>query len=269
MIIKVNDNGVIKQAVIPTKTSDLQNDSGFITSSLAQCNTEAGVAAKTAICPNYVLRSDSYLHFSIRNANTYAGPITMNVNNTGAKPIYINGIPSSASNYTLPAGTYLVWYGESHWSFRTDNHLPVNISGDAITINNGLTVEKSVPADAVFTDTTDLGSMTGTLGIDHGGTGATDAATARSNLGLTPLIKIDYSSRANVTIGSGGYEIITDTHPIPTESGYTFIFAFVKTWNSMSSPGSFNITGDASYVLGQPNVTINGLQIGYVFLKDL
>ena len=35
------------------------------------------------------------------------------------------------------------------------------------------TLEKSVPANAVFTDTTALGSMTGTLGVNHGGTGST------------------------------------------------------------------------------------------------
>ena len=31
---------------------------------------------------------------------------TLNINGTGAKPIYINGNASSASNYTLPAGSY-------------------------------------------------------------------------------------------------------------------------------------------------------------------
>ena len=42
----------------------------------------------------------------------------------------------------------------------------------------------SVPPD---NNTTALGSMSGTLGVGHGGTGATDAGTARSNLGLGNL----------------------------------------------------------------------------------
>lgn len=61
-------------------------------------------------------------------------------------------------------------------------------SGDTYDINaakvNGHTVEKNVPSDAVFTDTTDLASMTGTLDIKHGGTGATTASAARTALGL-------------------------------------------------------------------------------------
>ena len=57
------------------------------------------------------------------------------------------------------------------------------IDNDSITQNssnkyqavkvNGHTVESNVPANAVFTDTTDLASMTGTLGVAHGGTGQT------------------------------------------------------------------------------------------------
>lgn len=48
---------------------------------------------------------------------------------------------------------------------------------------NGHTVEANVPSNAKFTDTTDLTSMTGTLAIEHGGTGATTAANAWAALG--------------------------------------------------------------------------------------
>jgi hypothetical protein len=43
-------------------------------------------------------------------SNTAAGAITLNVNSHGAKPIYINGQPSSATNYSLPHGTYLGYF---------------------------------------------------------------------------------------------------------------------------------------------------------------
>ena len=47
---------------------------------------------------------------------------------------------------------------------------------------NGYTVNSSVPSNAKFTDTTALGSMTGTLGVDHGGTGKTNAIDAANVL---------------------------------------------------------------------------------------
>lgn len=57
----------------------------------------------------------------IANANTYAGAITLNINSSGAKTIYINGSVSSSSNYTLPAGLYHVYYNGSYYYFRTNS----------------------------------------------------------------------------------------------------------------------------------------------------
>ena len=82
----------------------------------AYCDTAAATAAKAASCTNYNLLSKSYLHVLMVYANSSASAITLNVNGKGAKPIYINGTASSTSNYTLPAGTYLVYYdGTNYW----------------------------------------------------------------------------------------------------------------------------------------------------------
>lgn len=89
----------------------------------------------------------------MRYANSVAGPITLNINNTGAKPIYINGEASSATNYSLPAGTYLVYYDGTNYHFRRDGKMPGSISGDAATVN-GHAVNSDVPINAAFTDTT-------------------------------------------------------------------------------------------------------------------
>ena len=58
-----------------------------------------------------------------------------------------------------------------------------DLTGSAAKVNNH-TVETDVPEDAVFTDTKALESMTGTLPIAHGGTGATTALAATQNLGV-------------------------------------------------------------------------------------
>jgi len=88
------------------------------------CTTAANTAAKVANCNSYALMSKSYLHIVMAYANTAASALTLNVNGKGVKPIYINGIVSSDSNYTLPAGTYITYYDGTGYHFRTDGRLP-------------------------------------------------------------------------------------------------------------------------------------------------
>ena len=59
----------------------------------------------------------------IGSANTYQGALTLNINSAGGKPIYINGTVSSSSNYTLPNGTYFVFYDGTNYYFRTDGKI--------------------------------------------------------------------------------------------------------------------------------------------------
>lgn len=95
------------------------------------CSTSASTAAKVGTCSSYALSANSYLHVTMANSNTKAAALTLNVNSKGAKPIYINGAASSASNYTLPAGTYIVFYDGTNYYFRTDGKLTASITGSA------------------------------------------------------------------------------------------------------------------------------------------
>lgn len=90
----------------------------------AYCETAAGTAAKTASCTGYALLDKSYIHVIVKTTNTNAGAITLNINSTGAKSIYINGAATSSSNYTLTAGSYLVYYADNIFYFRTDGKSP-------------------------------------------------------------------------------------------------------------------------------------------------
>ena len=100
----------------------------------AYCDTAAATAAKTASCSGYALKTNSYLHVIVVNTNTSQTAITLNVNGKGAKAIYINGAASSTSNYTLTAGSYLVFYDGTNYYFRTDDKLP----GSAASWQNSL-----------------------------------------------------------------------------------------------------------------------------------
>lgn len=144
------------------------------------CNTAADTAAKTSSNASYYYIGDGttsikYHHFEItmRYSNTAQDTLTLNINGQGAKPIYINGTVSSANNYTLPRGKYIVYYDGTNYYFRTDGKLTANITGSANNILQQYTADTVTSADyrVLFTETS---------GIN--GTSDVTASTRLSNL---------------------------------------------------------------------------------------
>lgn len=129
--------------------------------SILYCQTAGSSSSKVCNNSSIKIRSGSSYTVQFRNDNTAKGALTLNINNTGAKPIYINGTVSSASNYDIPAGTYLVSYDGSSYKLRTGRSI-AGIADEAI-------------------------KLTATLPISRGGTGATSAEAARNNLGLAGI----------------------------------------------------------------------------------
>ena len=127
-------------------------DTNTDTNTIAQayCATSGSTTAKTASSTGYKLRSGNRLIVTMVYANTRAGAITLNVNSTGAKTIYINGSISSASNYTLPAGTYFVYYNGSNYYFYTNSEQYGVVSYDvsqSLTDTQKSTVRTNIGAE--------------------------------------------------------------------------------------------------------------------------
>ena len=77
------------------------------------CGTSADNAKKTANCADFVLADGAFFIAKIVNANIAANP-SLNVNSTGAKPIYYKGAPIAAEK--LSAGCVLLFrYDDNNW----------------------------------------------------------------------------------------------------------------------------------------------------------
>lgn len=166
----------------------------------AYCSTAAGTAAKVASCTNYNLLDKSYLHIIMTTANTVQGAITLNVNSKGAKPIYINGAASSASNYTLPAGSYIIYYDGTNYYFRTDGKIE-NVGGSDVSVTQALT----------------SGTEIGTITVEGAGTklyaptplslGTSSSTAYRGDYGNTAYSHATDSSRLTTATSSGFYKV--------------------------------------------------------------
>lgn len=196
-------------------------------SHFGQCSTAAATAAKTVSCSNFSLVSGAEITVKFTVTNTAANP-TLNVNNTGAKPIYYRGSPITAGN--LATGrTYRFVYDGTSYNFIGDINTDSTTSYETATQTSpglmsaddkkkldGITAS----ADAVsFTASTTSGTKVGTITINGEATDmyapssstATSATTAeklktartiQANLASTSAASFDGS--ANVTPGVTG-----------------------------------------------------------------
>lgn len=154
------------------------------------CATDAETADKVVECSGFVLRKGALIAVQFTNANTGSSP-SMNVNGTGAKAICgINGTYVSANMWVANQVVHFVYNGT--WWIAL-NCLPANTSRYGITkLSSSVTSTSTVLAATAYAvkqaydrnSWTSI-SLTNALAIAYGGTGATTAAAARTNLGIT------------------------------------------------------------------------------------
>ena len=110
------------------KIAGIISNSGYVA-----CTTAANTVAKTVTQANFSLSTNCRLIVKMTNYNTAASP-TLNVNNTGAKPLYYNGEIASADN-TWEAGEVLdVYYDGTN--YRASNVQGGSGKAEKVTFNN-------------------------------------------------------------------------------------------------------------------------------------
>ena len=160
---------------VPTKTSHLTNDSGFLTSITHQtikqdgvtgatgnhfgtCSVAAGTAAKTVSITAGTPALEAGLRVTVKfaNANT-AGTPTLNVNSLGAKNIFHNGAQiTTGANKALLAGTVEFVYDGTQWQLvgnyvDTDTKAWASITGKPTATGSATT---EITATTTATKTT-------------------------------------------------------------------------------------------------------------------
>lgn len=151
------------------------------------CATAAATAAKVVTCSGFTRVTGSRIAVKFTYANTAANP-TLNVNSTGAASIRIGGVAGASGDWG--AGEVCLFeFDGTYWNLiKTRPSTLANITGTLAIAKGGTGATTAAKAlsnigAAAASHSHALTSCTGTLSIAKGGTGATSAAAALAALG--------------------------------------------------------------------------------------
>ena len=154
------------------------------------CATAAATVAKVVTCSGFVLETGATIAVKFTYYNTGASP-TLNVNSTGAIAIKQYG-STAASTYMWRSGEVVLFvYNGSYWeliskSTATTTYYGLTKLSSSVT-STSTTLAATASAVKQAYDRQDFEEITleTALALAYGGTGATTAADARTNLGIT------------------------------------------------------------------------------------
>ena len=204
---------------VPTKTSQLTNDSGFLTkhqtikqngvtgatsNRYCTCTTAAATAAKTASITSgtFTLEAGAHVIVKFSNANTASNP-TLNINGTGAKNIFHNGARiTTDTNTALLAGAVDFVYDGTQWQLL-GNYLNTITPDTKNTTGATDTNSKIFLVGATAQEANPQTYSHDTVYVDAGGClntttpGATDNSTKAATTAW--VVNKGYLTQANVT----------------------------------------------------------------------
>lgn len=121
--------------------------------------TEAGTAAKIASCENFALRTGAIVSVRFTYANTAASP-TLNVNDTGAKPMRLNGSTLPEANWWKAGDLVTLVYDGTAWNMADGSTL------SQLKATNDSVAALKVRADSVEATVSGVQATYGTCSTD-------------------------------------------------------------------------------------------------------
>ena len=156
----------------------------------AACDTDEATAAKVATSSmDFKLEVGAVVAVKFTNSNTASTP-TLNVNGTGVKYMVSYANYSPGSYYWKPGQTVLFIYDGTYFTMlnmstaTTTYYGMTKLSSSVSSTSTSLAATPSAVKQAYDRNSWDSITLTNALGLAYGGTGATTAAGARTNLGL-------------------------------------------------------------------------------------
>lgn len=229
------------------------------------CSTAATTAAKTVSCSGFALVTGAEITVKFTITNTASNP-TLNVNSTGAKPIYYNGAAISAG-YLKANKTYSFRYNGTQYDLVGD--VDTNTTYSLSSLGVTATAAELNKLDGLATTKTELGYLDGVtsnvqtqLNNKLSTTGTAAKATADSlgqNIADTYIKSLSVSGKViTYTRGDGGTGTITTQDTNTTYGAAGTSLGLVKSGGDVTiSNGAITVNDDSH---NHTIANIDGLQ---------
>lgn len=229
---------------------------------IAFCDSSGSTNKKIASFEGFSLRNNTIILITFSNSNTASSNVTLNVDGTGAFPLYVGTDNIAASSTNLPAGEYVATFvtpggtNLSRWIVIPFKKA-FGIGGEIVCTNSASsTANTSVSSGDVYLNYVENGSVVDSIALHGmGGTTITSAVVD----GYTPQIRI-----SSTTGGSGGgatyLSDLTDVESSPLTGN-------VLQFNGTIWTGGIavtNVVAGSGLNVTSGDTTTDGGQIGYL-----
>lgn len=129
--------------------------------------------------------------------------------------------------------------------------------------------------DTLYPETTSQQVLLNDDAISYTGSATVNGALTKQQADITALnskfsdgvIMFTAVTIGNVTIGNGGYLDISSYYPGPL-TNYTYLFASVHSFGTISTKDAINISGDGKYLMGTANAAVTKLVVRYYYRRN-
>ena len=208
------------------------------------CSTGAGTDAKTVTSTGFTLVSGVSITVYNTSSQTYAGKLTLNVNGTGAKDIYVAGVVTSESNRLLWAANSSITYVYDGTRFRVEDN-PGSLYGSTCSVDESTASKTTTVYECVIYKGVSI-----TVPMTYSNTSSI-ATLNVSSLGATYIY---YGTTSNVPTKSNGL-----AWPAKAAVIFTYDGQYWRTGNQTFIDGGNILTGTIS----ADRIAASQLTIGY------